>query len=119
MEKEVKLLSTYLEFFRGIQVVTTFHDLDSVINPLEYDQVVCFSLMTAENEDAQLEKMYTFLRTGNWKQEHLSTQSWYEGHGEGVLSVRLYDGGQPVELETPSRPGKPFATEISASDTSL
>ena len=156
MKKEMKLLSMYLEFFRGIQLVTTLQDLDSVINSLEYDQVVCFSLMTVGYEDALVEQMYAFLRTGSWTPEHLSTQSWYEkpetvsegkakarnfrdfvrenehdertkfivsnvqkGTGEGILSVRLYDGGQPIEFEPPGRPGKPFATAISASGITL
>ena len=156
MKKEMKLLSMYLEFFRGIQLVTTLQDLDSVINCLEYDQVVSFSLMTAGNEDALVEQMHTFLRTGSWTPEHLSPQPWYEnpkivnegkakarnfrdfvrenehdgrtkfivtnvqkGTGDGILSVRLYDGGQSTDFELPGGPGKPFATLTSASSITL
>ena len=156
MKKEMKLLSMYLEFFRGIQLVTTLQDLDSVINCLEYDQVVSFSLMTAGNEDALVEQLYTFLRTGSWTPEHLSLQPWYENPeilneskakarnfrdfvrenehdgrtkfivtnvqkdtGEGVLGVRLYDGGQSTDFELPGWPGKPFATLKSASSITL
>lgn len=77
-EKEMKLLSTYLEYFKNIQLVLSLEDLDSVINSLEYDRVVCFSLKTDGNQDDLVEQMYAFLRTGDWTQEHLGAQPWYE-----------------------------------------
>lgn len=77
-EKEMKILSTYLEYFKDIQLVLSLEDLDSVVDSLEYDRIVCFSLKTANNEDDLAEQMYTFLRTGSWTQEHLAAQPWFE-----------------------------------------
>ncbi|KAL9950870.1 hypothetical protein ACROYT_G043440 [Oculina patagonica] len=78
-EKEMKLLSTYLEYFKDIQPVLSLEDLNSVVESLDYDRVVCFTLKTANNEDDLLaEEMYTFLRTGSWTQEHLAAQPWFE-----------------------------------------
>ena len=76
-EKEMKLLSTYLEYFKDIQLVLSLEDLDSVVDSLEYDRVVCFSL-TASYQDDMVEQMHTFLRTGRWTQEHAGAQPWFE-----------------------------------------
>ena len=156
MEKKMKLLSTYLEFFKGIQLVLSLEDLDSVVSSLEYDRVVCFSLMTGDNQDALVEQMYVFLRTGSWTPEQLTAQPWHEnpeiindckskarnfrdfvkenehdgrtkfiftnvqkGTGQTIVSIQLYEGGQPMDFEPPGRPGKPFATNTSVSGITL
>lgn len=77
-EKEMKLLSTYLEYFKDMQLVLSLQDLDSVVDSLEYDRVVCFSLMTGRNQDGLVEQMYTFLRAGSWTQEYPTAQLWFE-----------------------------------------
>jgi len=77
-EKEVKLLATYLEYLKDIQLVLSSEDLDSVVDSLEYDRVVCFSLLPVSNQDDMVEQMYAFLRSGSWKQERLAAQPWFE-----------------------------------------
>jgi len=78
-EKEVKLLSTYLEYFKDIQLVLSKDDLESVVNnPSTYDRVVCFSLMITSTQDDLVEQMDAFLRAGSWEQECLATEPWYE-----------------------------------------
>ena len=44
-EREVKLLSTYLEYLKDVQLVLSLEDLDIVVDSLDYDRVVCFSLL--------------------------------------------------------------------------
>jgi len=77
-EKEVKLLSTYLEYLKDVQLVLSLEDLDSVVDSLEYDRVVCFSLLPVSDQDDMAEQMYAFLRSGSWEQERLAAQSWFE-----------------------------------------
>ena len=77
-EKEVKLLSTYLEYLKDVQLVLSLEDLDSVVDSLEYDRVVCFSLLPVSNQDDMVEQMYAFLRSGSWEQECLAAQPWFE-----------------------------------------
>ena len=77
-EKEVKLLSTYLEYLKDVQLVLSMEDLDSVVNSLEYDRVVCFSLLPVCNQDDMVEQMYAFLRSGSWDQERVATQPWFQ-----------------------------------------
>ena len=77
-EKEVKLLSTYLEYLKDIQLVLSLEDLDSVVDSLDYDRVVCFSLVPVSDSDDMIEQMYNFLRSGSWDQERLAAKSWFE-----------------------------------------
>ena len=77
-EKEVKLLSTYLEYLKDVQLVLSLEDLDSVVDSLEYDRVVCFSLLPLSDQDYMAEQMYAFLRSGTWEQERLAGKSWFE-----------------------------------------
>jgi len=77
-EKEVKLLSTYLEYLKDVQLVLSLEDLDSVVDSLEYDRVVCFSLLPVSDQDDMAEQMYAFLRSGSWEQERLAAQPWFE-----------------------------------------
>lgn len=77
-EKEMKVLSTYLEFFKDIQLVLSQEDLDNVVNSSKYDRVVCFSLLTTSTQDDLVEQLFDFLRTGSWKQECLAAQHWSE-----------------------------------------
>ena len=78
-EKEVKQLSTYLEYFKHIQLVLSKEELDSVVNsPEKYDRVVCFSLLTTRSQDDLVEQMYAFLRSGSWEQECRVAQPWFE-----------------------------------------
>ena len=53
-------------------------DLDSVVDSLEYDRVVCFSLLPVSDQDDMIEQMYAFLRSGRWEQERLAAQPWFE-----------------------------------------
>ena len=72
-------MSTYLEYLKDATLVSSLEDLDSVVNSLEYDQVICFSLLPGSNQDDLIERMYDFLRTRGWKQDrHLATQPWFE-----------------------------------------
>ena len=71
-EKEVKLLSIYLEYLKDIQLVLSLEDLDSVVDSLDYDRVVCFSLVPVSDQDDLIEQMYAFLRSGSWDQERLA-----------------------------------------------
>ena len=77
-EKEVKLLSTYLEYLKDVQLVLSLEDLDSVVDSLEYDQVVCFSLLPVSDQDDIAEQMYVFLRSGSWEPGRLATKRWFE-----------------------------------------
>lgn len=77
-EKEMKVLSTYLEYFKDIQLVLSQEDLDNVVNSSKYDRVVCFSLLTTSTQDDLVEQLYDFLRTGSWEQECLAAQHWSE-----------------------------------------
>lgn len=75
----MKLLSTCLEYLKDIQLVLSLEDLDSVVNSLEQDRVICFSLLPVSNQDDLIEQMYDFLRTGSWERDrHLATQPWFE-----------------------------------------
>ena len=77
-EKEVKLLSIYLDYFKGIQFAFDPDELDMIMNSIDYDRVVCFSFMIDTTQDAQLEKMYTFLNTGKWDQASTEERKWHE-----------------------------------------
>ena len=77
-EKEVKLLSTYLEYLKDVQLVLSLEDLDSVVDSLDYDRVVCFSLLPVSDQDDMTEQMYAFLRSGSWDQQRLSAKPWFE-----------------------------------------
>lgn len=77
-EKEVKLLSAYLDYLKDVQLVLSLEDLDSVIASLDYDQVVCFSLLPVSDQDDMAEQMYAFLRSGSWEQERPSAKPWFE-----------------------------------------
>lgn len=77
-EKEVRLLSMYLDYFKGIQFAFEPEERDSVINSLEYDRVVCFSFMIQKVQDEQLEEMYTYLRNGQFQRKPLEQRDWYE-----------------------------------------
>lgn len=77
-EKEVKLLSTYLEYLKDVQLVLSLEDLDIVVDSLDYDRVVCFSLLPVSDQDDMTEQMYAFLRSGSWDQERLSAKPWFE-----------------------------------------
>ncbi len=75
-EQEVNLLSVYLDYFKGIQFAFEPDELDSVINSLEYDKVVCFSFAFVESQDNHLRQMYTYLHTGKWNQEPPDENTW-------------------------------------------
>ena len=77
-EKEVKLLSTYLDYFKGIQFAFQPDELETVIHSLDYDRVVCFSFMIPNFQDKQLEEMHTYLRTGKWSENLPDERIWYE-----------------------------------------
>lgn len=77
-EKEIKLLATYLEYFKDIQRALSLEELDSVVNSPKYDRVICFSLLTTSSQDDMVEQMCTFLQTGSWEQECLPAQPWSE-----------------------------------------
>lgn len=77
-EKEVKLLSIYLDYFKGIQFAFDPDELDMIMNSIDYDRVVCFSFMIDTTQDAQLEEMYTFLNTGKWDQASTEERKWHE-----------------------------------------
>ena len=77
-EKEVKLLSTYLEYLKDVPLVLSLEDFDSVVDSLEYDRVVCFSLQPVCNQDDMVEQMYAFLRSGSWEEQRLATQPWFQ-----------------------------------------
>jgi len=77
-EKEMKLLSTYLEYLKDVQLVLSLEDLDSVVDSLEYDRVVCFSLRPVSDQDEMAEQMYAFLRSGSWEKERLAAKPWFE-----------------------------------------
>lgn len=75
-EQEVNLLSMYLDYFKEIQFVFDPDELDSVINSLEYDKVVCFSFTIDDFEDNHLHEMYSYLHTGNWNREPPDESTW-------------------------------------------
>ena len=77
-EKEVKLLSTYLEYLKDVQLVLSLEELDSVVDSLDYDRVVCFSLLPVSDHDDMAEQMYAFLRSGSCDQERLAANPWFE-----------------------------------------
>ncbi len=75
-EQEVNLLSLYLDFFKGIQFAFEPDELDSVINSLEYDKVVCFSFTIDDFQDSHLHEMYSHLHTGKWNQAPPNESTW-------------------------------------------
>ena len=75
-EKEVKLLSRFLDNFKGIQVSFSAKERQSVVNSFEYDTVVCFSFIV-DSYDNQLQEMSSFLHTGAWNEDHLEQRHWY------------------------------------------
>ncbi|KAJ7383050.1 hypothetical protein OS493_031220 [Desmophyllum pertusum] len=85
-EKEVNLLSIYLDYFKGIQFAFEPDELDSVINSLDYDRVVCFSFMIDDFQDKQLQEMYTYLRTGKWNQEPPDESSWCNNQDKRLIN---------------------------------
>jgi len=77
-EKEIKLLATYLEYFKDIPRVLSLEELEGVVNSQMYDRVICFSLLAASSQDDMVEQMCAFLETGSWEQGCLPAQPWFE-----------------------------------------
>ena len=112
-ENEVKLLSTYLEYLKDIQLVLSSEDLDSVVNSLEYDRVVCFSLVPVSNQDDLVEEMYDFLRTGSWKQDrHLATQPWFDSEKRRKRQQPWFENPEVIsDIKSKARNFRGFAKE--------
>ncbi|XP_022787635.1 verrucotoxin subunit beta-like [Stylophora pistillata] len=86
-KRELNLLSMYLESFKDFKFAFEPDQLDSVVNSLDYDRVVCFSFMIDDFQDEQIQEMGTYLRTGKWNKKPLGQKSWFE-IGESLKELK-------------------------------
>ncbi|PFX22219.1 Stonustoxin subunit alpha [Stylophora pistillata] len=106
MEKEMKLLSTYLEFFKGIQLVSSSIDLEGMdIIKIGKSKALNFRDFVKENENDESAK---FIFTNVQK-----------GTGQALVDIQLFEAGKPTKFEPPGRPGKPYATKTNSSSITI
>ena len=66
MQRGVKTLETYLQTVKkieSIEFLPSAGDLDAIVNNLDYDHVVCFSIKVVSSDDEYLQQMRSYLRT--------------------------------------------------------
>ena len=79
-EREVNVLTSYLNNMKEIPFVASSNDLDAIVSNFQYDFVLCFSFLVAGENDDYLQCLSEYLQTPQLKQgsnDALSKQ-WHE-----------------------------------------
>ena len=64
MERGVKTLEAYLQTMKKIESIEfslSTGDLDVIVNNLDYDHVICFSIKVVSSDDEHLQQMRAYL----------------------------------------------------------
>ena len=80
-EREVMILAQYFQSLQQISCVKfalSAGDLDSIVNDLQYDHVVCFSFQMLTSDDTSLSQMQAFLGTQQYSGQQQETYSWFK-----------------------------------------